>query len=92
MYRYNANTGDLPQLGDRVEVVLSGGPDDGIKGTIGGWGSEDIALIALDIPKDDGCTIAAWPVVCLKKLESFPGWNTFQEAFDAVIDDGSTLT
>ncbi len=70
MFRYNANTGDFPKLGDRVEVVNSGLEVDGIKGTIGGWNGLDyvIALIALDEPMEDGRTIVAWPVVCLEPV------------------------
>lgn len=70
MFRYNTNTGDFPKLGDRVEVVNSGLEVDGIKGTIGGWNGLDcvVALIALDQPMEDGRTIVAWPVVCLKPV------------------------
>lgn len=70
MLQYDANTGGFAKLGDRVTVVRSGGPTDGLTGTIGGWGDYGnyIALVALDEPMDDGRTIVGWPVVCLKPI------------------------
>lgn len=72
MYRYDANEGGFPKIGDRVEVVRSGDEVDGLRGTIGGWGDYTMvtALIALDKPMDDGRTIVTWPVVCLKPTVS----------------------
>ena len=72
MFRYDANEGGFPKLGDYVETVRSGEGNDGIKGRIGGWGDLDlvIALVALDKPLDDGRTIVGWPVVCLKPVLS----------------------
>ena len=92
MFRYNANKGSFPKIGDYVEVVNSGIEVDGLKGTVGGWGDTDmiIALISLDEPMEDGRTIVAWPIVCLKKTiseESKPIVNqTFLEAFQSIID------
>lgn len=69
MFRYDANTGDEPKIGDFVVTVRSGANSDGIKGKIGGWTGPGnmIALVALDKPLADGSTIVTWPVVCLQK-------------------------
>lgn len=69
MFRYDANTGDEPKIGDFVVTVRSGAESDGIKGKIGGWTGPGnmIALVALDKPLADGSTIVTWPVVCLQK-------------------------
>lgn len=90
MFRYDANAGDYPKLGDYVQVVRSGEANDGLKGRIGGWGDLDmyVALIALDKPLDDGRTIVGWPVVCLQKAVT-EHFNKFQKAFEMVsADDG----
>ena len=72
MYRYDADTGDYPKLGDRVKTVRSGVDADGITGVVGGWLDADCvtALVSLETPMPDGRTIVAWPVVCLKKTVS----------------------
>lgn len=72
MYRYDADTGDYPKLGDRVNTVRSGVDADGITGVVGGWLDADCvtALVSLETPMSDGRTIVAWPVVCLKKTVS----------------------
>jgi len=72
MFKYDGNTGDVPALGDYVEVIHSGTGYDGLRGKIGGWSdhAQMIALIALDKPMSDGRTIVGWPVVCLKPVLS----------------------
>ena len=94
MYRYDANTGGFPKLGDRVEVVNLGEEADGLKGTIGGWSDYAmlIALVALDKPMDDGRTIVGWPVVCLKPTSIINDLvkvqkRTFLEAFETIVED-----
>ena len=70
MFRYNANTGNVPKLGDFVQVVNSGPEYDGLCGKIGGWtgGGNMIALVAMNKPLPDGSTIVSWPVVCLEEV------------------------
>ena len=94
MFRYDANTGGFPKLGDYIEVVRSGIESDGLKGRIGGWGDPDmyIALVALDKPLEDGRTIVGWPVVCLKPTSIIQDLvkaqkKSFIETFEAIIGD-----
>ena len=96
MFRYDANEGGFPKLGDYVETVRSGEGNDGIKGRIGGWGDLDlvIALVALDKPLDDGRTIVGWPVVCLKptsmisdlvNIQKKTSLHTFEATYRSVL-------
>jgi hypothetical protein len=88
MFQYDGNTGGFAKLGDYVEVVRSGDHSDGIRGKIGGWGDYQglIALVALDEPMADGCTVVGWPIVCLKKVvEDAPG-ERWRKAFDAAME------
>lgn len=94
MFRYDANTGDYPKLGDYVQVVRSGEANDGLKGRIGGWGDLDmvIALVALDQPLADGRTIVGWPVVCLTPVVSIDGLvkqqkRSFRDTYEAIVKD-----
>lgn len=90
MYRYDADTGDYPKLGDRVKTVRSGADADGIVGVIGGWLDNDrasaMALIALEEPTVDGRTIVCWPVVCLKRTVS----KEFEQKWAPFIDKNWT--
>ena len=75
MLQYDANTGGFAKLGDRVTVVRSGVPTDGLTGTIGGWGDYGnyIALVALDEPMDDGRTIVGNFTFLRAKITGFDG-------------------
>jgi hypothetical protein len=80
MFRYDANTGGFPQLGDRVKICHTGSDMDGLTGRIGGWGDQNklIALVILDKPYEnyicrcdtDQVEVVGMPVVCLKKTVS----------------------
>lgn len=94
MFRYDANSGAVAALGDRVETTRSGIDWDGLKGTIGGWGDPDmcIALVALDNPLPDGRTIVGWPIVCLTPIVTIESLKkvqkrSFLDAFEAVRED-----
>jgi hypothetical protein len=89
MFQYDGNTGGFAKLGDYVEVVRSGDHSDGIRGKIGGWGDYQglIALVALDEPMADGCTIVGWPIVCLKKVVQEAPGERWQRAFDSAIEE-----
>jgi hypothetical protein len=99
MFKYDANTGEVPQLNDYVEVSGSGSSDlDGLKGKIGGWGdhAKMIALIIYDKPLSDGSRVSGWPVVCLKKVEEYPNKlhpshksvrSSDASTFDFICDD-----
>lgn len=96
MFRYDANEGDFPKLGDYVEVVRSGDGNDGLKGKIGGWGDHDmvIALLILDEPLADGRTVVGWPVVCLKPVLSIERLvkqqkKSFLETYEAIMREGT---
>jgi hypothetical protein len=93
MFKYDANTGEVLQLNDYVEVSGSGSSDlDGLKGKIGGWGdrAKMIALVIYDRPLSDGSRVSVWPVVCLKKVEEYP--NKLHPSHQSVrTSDASTF-
>lgn len=86
--RYDRNTGDLPKLGDYVEIIHINQELDGITGTIGGWAdyAKLVALVVLDHPMVNGTTVVGIPVVCLRPVvykETKEQVNLFHDVFDA---------
>jgi len=69
-YRYNANTGDYPELGDRVKIVFTNSYYDGLSGTAGGFYEDSAVIVALDDPLEDGSLLIVFTIVCLDKIPS----------------------
>ena len=69
MFRYNKNTGDIPKLDDRVQIINLEGSLLGLTGIIGGGLHDDsyIAIVILDEIFEEQRAVLM-PVPCLEKM------------------------
>lgn len=76
MFKYDRDTGQKAQVGDRVEFCHTASSMDGMQGRVGGWGdyAKTIALVILDKPgyiyDHEKLEVIGMPVVCCRKLSN----------------------
>ena len=70
MYKYSSNQGDLPQIGDKVQIFNLNEKMNGKTGKVTGWGDvlQSLIILTLDEVLEDGISTVNIPVAVVNKI------------------------